>query len=61
MKTLKLMPNQAVALMKRAGVAIFFIATMVFAPTAFAGEGHDHAAGLPRWPLAPDHPSQQPL
>ena len=47
MKTLNLMPNQAVALMKRAAAAILFIATMALAPAAHAGEGHDHGEAAP--------------
>ena len=47
MNTLNSMPNWAVTLMKRAGAAICFIAVMLLAPLAHAGEGHDHGDQAP--------------
>lgn len=47
MNTLNLVPNLALALMKRAGAAITLVASMAFATVAFAGEGHDHGADAP--------------
>lgn len=47
MNTLTLVPNRALALMKRAGAAIFMIASMALANPAFAGEGHDHGDAAP--------------
>ncbi len=47
MKTFYLMPNRALAHIKRAGVAIFFIANAAFSAAACAGEGHDHGDATP--------------
>lgn len=47
MNTLNSVPNRALALMKRAVAAIIVIASMAFATTAFAGEGHDHGDAAP--------------
>ncbi len=47
MNTRNLVPNMAVAHMKRSGVAIIFVAIAMFLTAAFAGEGHDHGDAAP--------------
>ncbi len=47
MNTLNLVPNRAVAQVKRSGAAIVFVASLFFATTASAGEGHDHGDAAP--------------
>lgn len=47
MTTLNSVPNRALALMQRAVAAIAVIASMAFATTAYAGEGHDHGDVAP--------------
>lgn len=47
MTNLTLVPNRALALMKRAGAAITLVASMAFATVVFAGEGHDHGEDAP--------------
>lgn len=47
MKTLNLVTNRAVALMKCVGVAIVLVASMVSSTATLAGEGHDHGDAAP--------------